>query len=236
MTSLLWTYATGALCLFALAAVVGFRGFGVRIAVLSAVLPALGWLAHFFTVDASGSAELADGLAQAIFWAALSGAILGTLGHAVGLAARRRRTGETLPVWIAGTDSFRTRRGLVVAIGLFAASFGFLTALGLAGVTPPTPVQSLVLWLSAVLVTGLSVLSAYRNGGLVTCWAIWFGPTFGFFLNAFGQLEPAGAAFAAVYGGGIALGLAAILGTVAFVLGTGLRRTFGARGSASTSA
>lgn len=81
--------------------------------------------------------------------------------------------------------SFRSQRvrALVGSLLSFFVLFGTLAALRATNQTPPTPVQSDLVNLTATAVVLVVGVFAYRGATLLDCWILAFGPAFTFTLN-----------------------------------------------------
>lgn len=158
---------------------------------------------------------------------------LGTVGFAIGVAARRRRerastsrfepSTTVLPTTFLGRDVGVSARWVTAAVGEFVVVFvGVWTGLlpfgfGLGG--------EVGLTVLLVLMAGPAALHAVRNSGLLVCWTLAFAPLFGVFLalQLGATMEPAPSRPVL-----FALGSSALfsipVGTVGFLLGLITRR------------
>lgn len=129
---------------------------------------------------------------------------------------------------LVGRDRTLTHRLSMLAFGIFLVTAGIAFVMRVTGIDAP------LLWLTtgynaiflAILVTLLAGMSAYLNDGLLVSCALAFAPVFALFLNYVGvgfirkptTMEFIGlaAAFGLLY--------TVPLGTLGFLLGTGIRR------------
>ena len=74
---------------------------------------------------------------------------------------------------------------IIVATAAFLFVLGSLTGLRVWDLEPSTSVQSAIVWLGALLVTGIVVFRAFQGADLVGNLILTFGPCLGFTLNLF---------------------------------------------------
>lgn len=224
--------ASGAVLLAGLAAIEAYYNEGLLVAwllVFAAALPA-------FVVPRPRGPPYAVTLETAPVAVATAGGValaLGTVGFAIGVAARRRRertstsgfepSTTVLPTTFLGRDVRVSGRWVTVAVGEFVVVFvGVWTGLlpfgfGLGG--------ELGLTVLLVLMAGPAALHAVRNSGLLVCWTLAFAPLVGVFLalQLGSTMEPASSRPVL-----FALGSSALfsipVGTVGFLLGLTTRR------------
>jgi hypothetical protein len=74
---------------------------------------------------------------------------------------------------------------IIAATAAFLFVLGSLTGLRVWDLEPSTSVQSAIVWLGALLVTGIVVFRAFQGADLVGNLILTFGPCLGFTLNLF---------------------------------------------------
>lgn len=216
---------SGAVLLVALAAAEAYYNEGVLVAWLlsfAAALPAF----VFHPPRGPRFAVTPETAPMAVATAAGVAVGLGTVGFVVGAALRRRRDGgddyepsaTVLPVLFVGRNARTAGRWLLLSAGVFAVLFGGVWTgvlpfgFGLGGGVGITVLL--------VLMAGPAMLHAFRNSGLLVCWAVAFAPLFGVFLalQVGATVEPAPDS-PVLFALGSSVLFSVPVGTVAFLLG-----------------
>lgn len=102
---------------------------------------------------------------------------------------------------------------------LFVVLFGVLTGLRVWNLEPPTPVQSLIVNCSAVVIVGGTAYYASRGGGVVDCWLLALAPSLAFTLNLSIPVAVMDSLAWIIYPLASAAGIALVLGGVGFLGG-----------------
>ena len=103
----------------------------------------------------------------------------------------------------------------------FLVLIGTLTALRTWQLEPATPVQSALVWATAILVVAAVGAYAALGGRFVACWLLAAGPSLAFTLNLFVPVSPMGPVLKAVVSLVSAAALSGVLALAGYVLGRG---------------
>lgn len=133
---------------------------------------------------------------------------------------------------LLGRNRRRTRRYLVVAVGLFAGTLGLMTAVGVldSGSLPTGIDGAWVVWGAALVAVGVPAVQAYQNGGLLASLVLGLPIPLAFYLalTAFDLVAPSESVLWGVWA---ALSFGVPAGLLGFLLGVGARRIRRSRAS-----